>query len=98
MNTSPCAAPARRRGEIRMPSSPQDLFAFLDSLGIPSETVQHPAVFTVEESKRLRGELPGAHVKNLFVKDKKGRIFLVSALEDTVIDLKRLHECVGGAG
>ncbi|WP_460449838.1 prolyl-tRNA synthetase associated domain-containing protein [Alsobacter sp. SYSU BS001988] len=81
-----------------MPASPQDLFAFLDSLDIPSETVTHPAVFTVEESKRLRGELPGAHVKNLFVKDKKGRLFLVSALEDTVIDLKKLHERVGGAG
>src|SRR6478672_13772973 len=98
MNTSPCAAPARRRGEIRMPSSPQDLFAFLDSLGIPSETVQHPAVFKVEESKRLRGELPGAHVKNLFVKDKKSRLFLISAVEDTRIDLKKVHELIGGSG
>jgi Ala-tRNA(Pro) deacylase len=81
-----------------MPASPQDLFDFLGTLGVPAETVQHPAVFTVEESKRLRGELPGAHVKNLFLKDKKGRLFLVSALEDTVIDLKKLHERVGGAG
>ena len=81
-----------------MPATPEDFFAFLASLGIPHETVEHPAVFTVEESKRLRGELPGAHVKNLFVKDKKSRLFLVSALEDTVIDLKKLHELIGGTG
>ena len=55
-------------------------------------------MFTVEESKRLRGELPGAHVKNLFVKDKKSRLFLISALEDTRIDLKRVHEIIGGTG
>ena len=73
-----------------MPASPEDLFARLAALGIGHETVQHVAVFTVEESKRLRGELPGAHVKNLFLKDKKSRLFLVSAVEDTRIDLKTL--------
>lgn len=81
-----------------MPKTPDDLFAFLAELGIAQETVHHPAVFTVEESKRLRGTLPGAHVKNLFVKDKKGRLFLVSAVEDSRIDLKKLHEIIGGQG
>jgi Ala-tRNA(Pro) deacylase len=81
-----------------MPAKPDDLFAFLDSLGIPHETQHHPAVFTVEESKRLRGVLPGAHVKNLFLKDKKSRLFLISALEDTRIDLKKIHEIMGGSG
>ncbi len=75
-----------------------DLFRDFETLGIGHETVEHPAVFTVEESKRLRGELPGAHVKNLFVKDKKGRLFLISAVEDTQIDLKRIHEIIGGSG
>jgi Ala-tRNA(Pro) deacylase len=79
-------------------ATPGDLFAALDALGIAHETQHHPAVFTVEESKRLRGQLPGAHVKNLFVKDKKSRLFLISALEDTRIDLKRLHETIGGSG
>ena len=83
---------------FEMPSTPQELFANLDALGIPHETVEHPAVFTVEESKRLRGELPGAHVKNLFVKDKKSRLFLISAVEDTRIDLKKVHELIGGTG
>jgi Ala-tRNA(Pro) deacylase len=81
-----------------MPLTPQELFAKLAALGISHETVEHPAVFTVEESKRLRGELPGAHVKNLFVKDKKSRLFLISAVEDTRIDLKKVHELIGGSG
>lgn len=81
-----------------LPRSAQDLFAEFDRLGISHDTVEHPAVFTVEESKRLRGELPGAHVKNLFVKDKKGRLFLISAVEDTRIDLKKVHELIGGSG
>lgn len=80
------------------PATPDDLFARLDSLGVAHETQHHPAVFTVEESKRLRGVLPGAHVKNLFVKDKKSRLFLISAVEDTRIDLKRAHELIGGSG
>ncbi len=82
----------------REPRSPQALFDALAALEIPHETVEHPAVFTVEESKRLRGKLPGAHVKNLFVKDKKSRLFLISAVEDTRIDLKKVHELIGGSG
>ena len=78
--------------------TPDDLFAKLDALGIAHETQHHPAVFTVEESKRLRGVLPGAHVKNLFLKDKKSRLFLISAVEDTRIDLKKVHELIGGSG
>jgi Ala-tRNA(Pro) deacylase len=78
--------------------TPDSLFAALDSMGIVHETVSHPALFTVEQSKELRGGIPGAHTKNLFLKDKKGRLFLVTAVENTVVDLKRLHEIVGGSG
>ena len=81
-----------------MPATPADLFALLDRLGLATETVEHPAVFTVEDSRRLRGELPGGHTKNLFLKDRKGRLFLVTALEGTTIDLKRLHVRIGAAG
>jgi Ala-tRNA(Pro) deacylase len=81
-----------------MPATPDDLFAYLETLGIKSETMHHQAVFTVEESKRLRGEIPGAHVKNLFLKDKKSNLFLISALEDTRIDLKTIHDVIGGQG
>jgi Ala-tRNA(Pro) deacylase len=81
-----------------MPLSPEDLLQALDRMGISHETIHHPPLFTVEESKALRGKIPGAHTKNLFLKDKKGRLFLVTAVEDTQIDLKRLHEVIGGSG
>ena len=74
------------------------LFARLDALGIAHHTLQHVAVFTVAESQGLRGSIAGAHAKNLFVKDKKGRLFLVTALEDAALDLKKLHEAIGAQG
>lgn len=80
------------------PISPQDLVDALDNLGIATTRIDHEAVFTVAESKELRGAINGHHTKNLFLKDKKGRIFLVSALESTRIDLKRLHETLGASG
>ena len=75
-----------------MPASRQDLFARFAELGIDTETVDHPAVFTVAESSKLERELPGGHTKNLFLKDKKGRLFLVVALGHAHIDLKSLHK------
>ena len=80
------------------PLSPQDLVAALGQLGIATSRIDHEAVFTVAESKELRGAVSGHHTKNLFLKDKKGRLFLVSALESTRIDLKRLHERIGASG
>lgn len=80
-----------------MPASEADLFRTLAGLGIETETVRHPPVFTVEESKALRGDLGGAHTKNLFLKDKKGRLWLVVALEDRAVDLKDLRRRIGAA-
>jgi Ala-tRNA(Pro) deacylase len=80
-----------------MPASPDDLFAFLDRLGIAHPTITHPPVFTVEEAKRLRGEIAGGHTKNLFLKDKRDAVFLVTALEHAAIDLKTLHHRLGAA-
>src|SRR5258708_16838465 len=75
--------------------SPQQLFIRLEELGIAQRTVEHPAVFTVEQAKALRGDLPGHHVKNLFLRNKKEQMWLVVALEDRAIDLKRLGEALG---
>lgn len=80
------------------PLEPEELLAYLRALGARPETHEHPAVFTVEESSALELDLPGAHSKNLFLKDKKGRFFLVSALKHARIDLKRLHEHIGASG
>ena len=81
-----------------MPATPSDLFAFLDRLGLAHQTVSHPALFTVEQSRALRGTIPGGHTKNLFLKDKKGTLFLVTALEDAVIELKSLHRRLCASG
>ncbi|MDP3601895.1 MAG: YbaK/EbsC family protein, partial [Bosea sp. (in: a-proteobacteria)] len=80
------------------PLTPEQLCAHLSERGIAYVRVDHEAVFTVAESQALRGTLPGLHSKNLFVKDKKGRLFLVSARENARIDLKRLHETLGASG
>ena len=80
-----------------MPATQVDLFARLQELGIETVTHRHPPLFTVEESKRLRGALPGGHCKSLFFKDKKGALWLVVTLEDQVLDLKRLHKRIGSA-
>jgi Ala-tRNA(Pro) deacylase len=78
-----------------MPATPDDLFAFLDRLGIPHKTTMHPALFTVEQSQSLRGTIPGGHTKNLFLKDKKDAVFLVVVGEDAKVDLKTLHHRLG---
>jgi Ala-tRNA(Pro) deacylase len=80
-----------------MTFTPDQLFAYLDSLGISHETVTHPRLFTVEQSQALRGRIPGGHTKNLFLRDKNDLLFLVVALEHAVIDLKTLHHKLGAA-
>jgi len=72
--------------------SPQQLFDRLAELGIAHGTVEHAPVFTVEQAKQHRGVLPGHHIKNLFLRNKKEEMWLVVALEDRAIDLKRLGE------
>src|SRR5437763_7361596 len=81
-----------------MAATPDELFAFLDRLGIAHTTVSHPPLFTVEQSQALRGSIPGGHTKNLFLKDKKGALFLVTALDNAAIELKSLHRLLGASG
>ena len=77
------------------PATPAALFAQLDELGITHETLNHAAAYTVDEAKAVRGELDGAHIKNLFLRNKKGRMWLVTCLEDRQIDLTHLAQRVG---
>ena len=81
-----------------MSYTPDQLFVALDSLGIKYSTVKHPPLFTVEQSRSLRGQIPGGHTKNLFLRDKKNAIYLVVTLEDADIDLKGLHRTLGASG
>ncbi len=80
-----------------MPRTPEDLFAFLDSLGIAVTTKWHAPLYTVADSQALRGEIVGGHTKNLFLKDKKDSYFLVTVDEDAVVDLKQIHHLIGAA-
>lgn len=72
--------------------TPAPLSAFLDAQGITVSTYAHAPVFTVDEGRDIKDALPGGHTKNLFLKDKKGTIVLVTAIEDTAIDLKWLNK------
>jgi Ala-tRNA(Pro) deacylase len=81
-----------------MPATPDALFSYLEELGIVHTTVHHQPLFTVSESQALRGSIPGGHTKNLFLKDKKGALYLIVALEDATIDLKSLHRLLGATG
>ena len=80
-----------------MPKTPDELFAFLQKLGIEVRTVSHPPLFTVADSQALRGEIPGGHTKNLFLKDKKDNFFLVTVEEEAEVDLKQIHHVIGAA-
>ncbi|MDP1914409.1 prolyl-tRNA synthetase associated domain-containing protein [Brevundimonas sp.] len=71
------------------------LLAWMADNGIAQTTHDHPAVFRVEEGLELKAAMPGDHTKNLFLKDKKGRLWLISARQDTVVDLKRAPKTIG---
>jgi Ala-tRNA(Pro) deacylase len=79
-----------------MPATKEDLLARLAALGIETTTTDHSPLFTVEQSQALRGRIPGAHTKNLLLRDKKKQqVILIVALEDAEIDLKRCHAAIG---
>jgi Ala-tRNA(Pro) deacylase len=79
------------------PATPADLYAFLDAHGIAQTTLEHAAVYRVDEGHEIKSRLPGGHTKNLFLKDAKDQIWLVCALGETRIDLKRLPPVIGAA-
>lgn len=80
-----------------MSATPEELFARLAELGIETRTVRHPPVFTVEEARTHRGTIAGGHCKNLFLKDKAGRLWLVVMLEDDRLDTKLAQARLGSA-
>lgn len=80
-----------------MPASPDDLFAYLDRLGIAHSTVWHEPLFTVDQSAVLKAQMPGAHTKNLFLKDKDGKLVLIAAEAHNALRLNQLHKLIGTA-
>lgn len=80
------------------PATRADLIALLDALEIAHRTVEHEAVFTVEQSKHLKAQWPGGHSKNLFLKDKAAKLYLAVALGETRVDLVGLGKRIGAKG
>ena len=78
-----------------MPATRDELLARFEALGLETKTRDHAPVFTVEEAQALRGEIPGGHCKNLFLKDDKGNIWLIVCLEEAEIDLKAAPAKIG---
>ncbi len=83
--------------ERDMAAGEEELHAFLRDLGIETTTMRHPALFTVADSRTLRGEIAGGHTKNLFLKDKKDNYFLLTVEESAAVDLKSIHHRIGAA-
>src|SRR5690606_33898039 len=77
--------------------TPEQLLERLAAEGYQTTTTRHPPLHTVEMSRQLRGDIPGRHTKNLFLKDRKDNYFLVTTGEDSILDLKRLHTLIGAA-
>ena len=73
------------------------LLTYFDALGIAHRTLDHPPVFRVGEGEDFKHQLPGGHTKNLFLKDAKDQFWLISALQETLIDLKALPKLIGSA-
>ena len=78
-----------------MPATPAQLFAKFDELGIEYKTIEHKPLFTVEDGRDLWHTIPGLHCKNLFIKDKKDKIWLIVMPGDKRADLNRLEKHLG---
>lgn len=87
--------PAQLSARDAEPHNSAQLLRRLDLLDIPHRTISHAPVFTVDEARTLRGDLPGAHSKNLFLRDKKGSMWLLCCLADTKIDLRQTAAVLG---
>ena len=84
--------------QISKPAKPEELLSLLDELGFEVKTHHHEAVFTVEASEQVTASIPGGHTKNLFVKDKKGKFFLIVLGNKARISLNKVHGLIGASG
>ncbi|WP_374369246.1 prolyl-tRNA synthetase associated domain-containing protein [Dongia sp.] len=88
---------AAMAAQANIPTSPDQLLARLAALGIAVKTTDHEPVFTVEESQKVSHDMPGGHVKNLFLRNRKEEMWLVTVQEDRRVDLKWLGQKLTGA-
>lgn len=72
------------------PVTSDEVIAALDKLGIKNSTITHAPMKTVADSVALREGVPGGYSKNLFLRNKKGVMIVVTLLEDRTINLASL--------
>lgn len=87
--------PTKNQDLEPLPTTPEDLFEIFEALDIKYKNHHHAPIFTVEEGLHLKAEIPGLHCRNLFLRDKKKRMYLVVAANETQIDLKKLPNLIG---
>lgn len=78
-----------------MPTSPEELMAQLENMGIEFKLYHHEAVYTVEESEKVDAGIEGTPCRNLFLRDKKKKNFLVVLQHATEVDMKKLPSVIG---
>ena len=74
------------------------ILAALDAVGVSYRMHRHPPVHTVDESVRLRGDIACVHLKNLFLRDKRERMWLLTVREDRSVDLRVVRQLLGTSG
>jgi Ala-tRNA(Pro) deacylase len=82
--------------DFTAPHTPDDVIRALTALDIPHTLYHHATVFTVEEAAKVEGDIPGTHCRNLFVRDDKENMFLISLRNDTRVDMKKLAGALTG--
>jgi Ala-tRNA(Pro) deacylase len=80
-----------------MTATPEDLFSYLDKLGVEHATMDHPPIFTVEEGRAWHDKIPGLHCKNLFLRDRRDKIWLAVMPGEKRADLNRLEKRIRAA-
>jgi Ala-tRNA(Pro) deacylase len=90
------APPPPTTGSATDGAASEPLYRLLEALGIRYRVTEHAAAFTVEQADHLYGHLPGAHSKNLFLRNKRGdRHYLVVVLSHKQVDIRALRERLG---
>lgn len=85
----------KQTDDTPLPTSPETVIELFDQLGIPYDLSHHKAVFTVAESEDVDAEIPGTHCRNMFLRDKKKKMFLLSLANETEVDMKKLPDVIG---
>lgn len=73
-----------------LPTPPEALLSILQQIGVAYQIYRHDPIFRVQDGVHLKKDIPGLHCRNLFLCDKKKKMFLLVVPNDTAVDLKSL--------